>query len=62
MIATPQRTRGQWIFGAGIGLLTIFMRLYGVLEGECYWAILIMNALVPSIDSRLKRPVLGMIP
>lgn len=62
MIATPQRTRGQWIFGAGIGLLTIFMRLYGVLEGECYWAILIMNALVPSIDSRMKRPVLGMIP
>ncbi len=60
MLATPLRTRGQWIFGAGIGVLTIFMRLYGVLDGECYWSILIMNALVSTIDQRTKRPVLGM--
>ena len=60
MIATPMRTRGQWVFGAGIGVLTIFMRLYGVLDGECYWSILIMNALVSTIDRRTKRPVLGM--
>jgi len=60
MIVTPLRARGQVLFGAGIGLITIFMRLYGHLEGECYWAILMMNWLVPAIDRRTPRPVLGM--
>ncbi len=60
MIATPLRARGQVLFGAGVGLITIFMRLYGHLEGECYWAILMMNWLVPAIDRRTPRPVLGM--
>ncbi|MBN2561654.1 MAG: RnfABCDGE type electron transport complex subunit D [Phycisphaerae bacterium] len=60
MIATPMRARGQLVFAAGIGVLTVFMRLYGHLEGECYWSILIMNWLVSTIDRRMKRPVLGM--
>lgn len=60
MMATPMRARGQVIFAVGVGVLTIFMRLYGVLEGECYWSILIMNSLVGVINSRTKRPVLGM--
>lgn len=60
MIASPLRARGQVVFGAGIGLITIFMRLYGHLEGECYWAILMMNWLVPAIDQRMRRPVLGL--
>ncbi|MFQ5429672.1 MAG: RnfABCDGE type electron transport complex subunit D [Phycisphaerae bacterium] len=59
VIASPVRVQGQLIFAAGIGVLTIFMRLYGVLEGECYWSILIMNALVGTIDRRTKRPILG---
>jgi electron transport complex protein RnfD len=60
MIASPMRARGQVVFAAGVGLLTIFMRLYGILEGECYWSILIMNSFVAMIDRRMKRPVLGM--
>ena len=60
MIATPMRVRGQLIFAAGIGVGTIFMRLYGNLDGECYWSILVMNALVSPIDRRTRRPVLGM--
>ncbi len=59
-IASPMRVQGQLIYGAGIGLLTIFMRLYGVIDGECYWSILIMNALVSTIDRRTQRPVLGL--
>jgi len=59
-VASPMRVHGQIIFGVGIGVLTIFMRLYGVLEGECYWSILIFNALVGTIDRRMKRRVLGM--
>jgi len=58
--ASPMRIHGQLVFAVGIGVLTIFMRPYGVLSGECYWSILIMNALVGTIDRRMKRPVLGL--
>jgi electron transport complex protein RnfD len=60
MIATPMRARGQVIFALGAGVLTVFLRLYGPLEAACYWSILIMNWLVPSIDRRMRRPILGM--
>lgn len=60
MIASPMRPRGQIFFGACIGAMTIFMRLYGILEGECYWSILILNPFVALIDRRLKRPILGL--
>lgn len=59
MLLSPLRARGQLLFGAGIGIITIFLRLYGPLDGEGYWAVLAMNTVVPMIDSRLKRPVLG---
>jgi len=59
MLLSPLRARGQFLFGAGIGVLTIFLRLYGPLDGEGYWAVLAMNSIVPMIDQRLKRPVLG---
>jgi electron transport complex protein RnfD len=62
MIASPMRARGQALFAAGVGVLTIFMRLYGILEGECYWSILIMNSFVATIDHRMRRPVLGLSP
>ena len=58
--ASPMRVHGQLVFAVGIGVLTIFMRLYGVLSGECYWSILIMNALVGTIDRWMKRSVLGL--
>ena len=59
MMCTPLRARGQILFGAGVGVLTIFMRLYGVIECEMYWSILIMNTLVTLIDARTRRAVLG---
>lgn len=62
MTTTPMRARGQLVFAAGVGVMTIFMRLYGVLEGECFWSILAMNTLTGVIDRRMKRPVLGMEP
>lgn len=59
MTVSPKRARGQIFFGAAIGVLTIFMRLYGLLDGECYWSILILNFFVPFIDRRMTRPILG---
>lgn len=60
MTVSPKRAKGQVVYGAAIGVLTIFMRLYGLLDGECYWSILILNFFVPFIDRRMTRPVLGM--
>jgi len=60
MVLTPMRAKGQVLFAAGVGVFTIFMRLYGLVESEAYWAILGMNWVVPFIDRRMKRPVLGM--
>ncbi|OWY72366.1 hypothetical protein B7486_05450 [cyanobacterium TDX16] len=59
MVTTPMRASGQIIFAAGVGTLTIFMRLYGVAECACYWSILILNTLVMPIDRQMKRTVLG---
>jgi electron transport complex protein RnfD len=55
-VTSPLSRRGRLLFGAGCGLLTVLIRLYGGFpEGVCY-AILIMNSLVPLID-RFTLPV-----
>jgi len=56
-VTSPNEKRGQLIFGAGIGALTVLIRLKGGYpEGVCY-AILLMNPLVPALDQwfRPKR-------
>jgi electron transport complex protein RnfD len=56
-VTSPNEKRGQMIFGAGIGALTVLIRLKGGYpEGVCY-AILLMNPLVPALDQwfRPKR-------
>jgi electron transport complex protein RnfD len=55
MVTSPLTTLGQMIFGAGCGLITAVIRLFGGYpEGVCY-SILIMNTMVPMID-RFTRP------
>jgi len=56
---SPLTRRGQFIFGLGVGAITIFMRLYGLTDTEGYWAVLIMNSLTPMIDLRTQPRVLG---
>ncbi len=47
---SPMTTKGKLIFGAGCGILTMTIRLFGGYpEGVCY-AILIMNMFVPLMD------------
>jgi len=62
VVSSPMRAQGHVIYGIGIGVLVIFMRLYGVLECECYWAILIMNVMVGAIDRFTSRRILGTAP
>jgi electron transport complex protein RnfD len=56
-VTSPNHKTGQLIFGAGIGALTVLIRLKGGYpEGVCY-AILLMNSLSPALDGwfRPKR-------
>jgi len=59
-VTSPLRARGQAVFGAAIGAMTIFMRLYGLVACEAYWAILILNTFVPLIDRSMRRPIVGL--
>jgi len=55
-VTSPLTKKGKLIFGMGLGVLTIVIRLYsGLAEGVMY-SILLMNSLVPLID-RFTRPV-----
>jgi electron transport complex protein RnfD len=50
---SPMSTKGKLIFGAGCGIVTMVIRLYGGYpEGVCY-SILFMNMFVPLLD-RIK--------
>lgn len=54
MVTSPMSSKGQLIFGAGCGLLTILIRLFGAYPEGVSFAILIMNAVVPLIDKMCK--------
>ncbi len=56
MVTIPITIKGQVIFAAGAGALTVLIRLLGGYpEGVCY-GILLMNTVTPLID-RLVKPV-----
>jgi electron transport complex protein RnfD len=47
------------IFGFGIGVLTVLIRLFGNYPEGVSFAILIMNAFVPMINNYAKEPRYG---
>lgn len=55
MVTSPVTHIGAWIYGVGIGLLVVLIRIWGGLPEGVMYAILLMNALVPIIN-RLTRP------
>lgn len=58
-VTSPMSKRGQIIFGVGIGLLTIIIRLWGAFPEGVSFAILIMNAFVPIINMYMKPKRFG---
>lgn len=62
MVTTPMTTKGQMLFGAGCGIITVLIRLYGGYpEGVCY-SILLMNAVTPLIDRYIFPVKFGSLP
>jgi electron transport complex protein RnfD len=53
-VTSPSQKRAQLIFGTGIGAITVLIRLKGGYpEGICY-AILLMNAVTPALETWFK--------
>ncbi len=59
MVTSPMTPKGQIIYGVGIGVLTILIRLFGAYPEGISFAILIMNALVPLLNRYLKPKRFG---
>jgi electron transport complex protein RnfD len=59
MVTSPVTRVGSWIFGIGIGLLVVLIRVWGGLPEGVMYAILFMNALVPFINRATQPRVFG---
>ena len=55
MVTGPVTPKGLIVFGAGCGIITVLIRLFGGYPEGVSFAILLMNAATPLID-RLTRP------
>ncbi len=53
-VSSPMSPRGQIIYGVGIGVITMLIRLWGAYPEGISFAILIMNAVVPLINNTFK--------
>ncbi len=51
-VTSPVTPRGQWFFGIGCGLLTVFIRYFGSYPEGVSYAILIMNTCVWMFDKK----------
>ncbi len=54
-VTSPLAPTGAWIFGFGIGVLVVLIRLWGGLPEGVMYAILLMNAATPHIE-RYTQP------
>lgn len=59
MVTSPMTPKGQIIYGVGIGIITISIRLFGAYPEGISFAILIMNAFTPLINTYVKPKRFG---
>ena len=53
-VTSPLTPRGKWLFGIGVGALTMLIRIVGEYPGGVMYAVLLMNAVTPLIDRLCK--------
>ncbi len=58
-VTSPMSQKGQIVFGVGIGVLTVVIRVFGAYPEGVSFAILIMNAFVPLINNYIKPKRFG---
>ena len=59
MVTVPVTNAGRWIFGIGVGLLVVLIRVWGGLPEGVMYAILFMNAFTPFINRATQPAVFG---
>lgn len=59
MVTVPVTNAGRWVFGIGVGLLVVVIRIWGGLPEGVMYAILLMNALTPFINQSTQPRVFG---
>ena len=59
LVTSPMTSKGQLIFGAGVGVLTIIIRVWGAYPEGVSFAILLMNAVVPHLNNAFKPKRFG---
>jgi Na+-translocating ferredoxin:NAD+ oxidoreductase subunit D len=62
MVTSPVTNPGRWVFGIGIGILVVVIRVWGGLPEGVMYGILLMNALVPFINKVTQPRVFGTAP
>jgi len=58
-VTSPMSPLGVWIFGIGIGILVVLIRVWAALPEGVMYAILLMNAATPLIDRAVRPTALG---
>jgi len=58
-VTSPVTPKGAWIFGIGVGVLVVLIRVFGGLPEGVMYAILLMNAATPLIDRYTQPRVFG---
>ncbi len=58
-VTSPVTPKGTWIFGIGVGVLVMLIRVFGGLPEGVMYAILLMNAATPLIDRYTQPRVFG---
>lgn len=58
-VTAPLTRRGMWIFGIGVGTITMLIRIVGEYPGGVMYSVLLMNAMTPLIDRLCKRTPAG---
>jgi len=58
-VTSPMNAKGMWIFGIGIGIITVVIRIFGSYPEGVQFGILTMNAFVPLINKYVKPKRFG---
>ncbi|MFC1593384.1 RnfABCDGE type electron transport complex subunit D [Candidatus Neomarinimicrobiota bacterium] len=59
MVTSPITPKGGWIFGTGVGILVIIIRLFGGLPEGVMYSILLMNGVTPLINRYTRPKIFG---
>lgn len=59
LVTSPITQRGCWIFGVGIGIMVMVIRVFGGLPEGVMYSILFMNAVVPLLNQVTQPRIYG---